>query len=258
MKPAKPQVNGYVGRSARRCALEGAQRLCMGQPPGWPPGSPRKVPAEQCAHLLCTTVEGVATPREPAAGRSGGSALRVLAHPLRSRLLAALRVHGEATATQLAVALDTNTGATSYHLRRLGDVGLIEDTGTGVGKRRVWRAALDAQRRADDLDDDPVDDEDRSALDWLAMDYLAHFSDRAGKWLQQRREWPDAWQVAGLEDHLVLVSAEQLTALRAELVEVLQRYRRVGQGNPQAKRVVVYICALPLDPLPSPPRPHRP
>ena len=37
------------------------------------------------------------------------------------------------------------------------------------------------------------------------------------------------------------------TALRAELLEVLERYRRVGQGNPAAKRVVVYTCALPVD-----------
>ncbi|MDQ3382926.1 MAG: ArsR family transcriptional regulator, partial [Actinomycetota bacterium] len=92
-----------------------------------------------------------------------------------------------------------------------------------------------------------LDVDEQSAADWLAMDYLAHFTDRAGAWLQDREEWPDTWQVAGLEDHLVQVSAEQLTALRAELVEVLERYRRVGQGNPQAKRVVVYTCALPVD-----------
>ena len=68
------------------------------------------------------------------------AALRVLAHPLRSRLLSELRLSGPATATDLAHRLGTNTGATSYHLRRLGDVGLVEDTGAGVGKRREWAA----------------------------------------------------------------------------------------------------------------------
>ena len=53
-------------------------------------------------------------------------AVRVLAHPLRSRLLSALRLHGPATATELADRLDTNTGATSYHLRKLESVGLVE------------------------------------------------------------------------------------------------------------------------------------
>jgi DNA-binding transcriptional ArsR family regulator len=180
---------------------------------------------------------------------SSSTARRVLAHPLRSRLLAELRVHGSATASDLARALDTHTGATSYHLRRLAEVGLVEDTGTGTGRRRVWQAAPETDLRPD-LVDSPEDEDDASAAQWLALDYLAHFHDRARGWVQERDRWPAAWQVAGLEDHLVLVNAEQLTALRAELVEVLDRYRRVGQGNPQAKRVVVYTCALPVDPPP--------
>ena len=69
--------------------------------------------------------------------------MKVLAHPLRTRLLGALRLEGPATATGLARLLGTNTGATSYHLRRLADVGLVEETGTGTGRQRVWRAAHD-------------------------------------------------------------------------------------------------------------------
>lgn len=182
----------------------------------------------------------------PPTHRHTGPALRVLAHPLRSRLLAELRVHGEATATDLARALQTHTGATSYHLRQLAEVGLIEDTGTGIGKRRVWRARPGADD-APDPDGPPQDEDEASVAQWLALDYLAHFHDRATRWVQDRTDWPAPWQVCGLEDHLVQVTAEQLTALRAELVEVMERYRRVGQGNPQAKRVVVYTCALPVD-----------
>lgn len=183
----------------------------------------------------------------PAADRA---ALRTLAHPLRSRLLAELRVHGEATATQLAAALETNTGATSYHLRRLEEVGLVHDTGAGTGRRRVWVATPTADRTVvlDGTGEEPLDEEDAQAADWLALDYLAHFGDRAQNWLRERPAWEQTWQeVCGLEDHTVQVTAEQATALRAELLEVLSRYRRVGQGNPQAKRVVVYTCALPVD-----------
>lgn len=180
------------------------------------------------------------------------TALRVLAHPLRSRLLAQLRVHGSATATELAAALETNTGATSYHLRRLAEVGLIEDTGSGTGRRRVWAVVPAAATGATaDIPDpeDPDDPDDRAAADWLARDYLEHFAGRATGWLDSRTDWPQPWQpVLGLEDHLVLVTAEQMTALREELVEVLERYRRLGQGNPRAKRVSVYTCALPVDP----------
>lgn len=183
------------------------------------------------------------------------SALRTLAHPLRSRLLAELRVHGQATATDLAAALDTHTGATSYHLRKLEEVGLVEDTGTGTGRRRVWRAVAEQDPTLTGVaqpDDEPLDEDDAHAAEWLALDYLAHFEDRARGWVTRQRGWEPVWQeLCGLEDHTVQVTAEQLAALKAELDEVLQRYRRVGQGNPQAKRVVVYSCPLPVDHRPT-------
>lgn len=193
-----------------------------------------------------TIVFGMNRSRERS-GEETAAALRVLAHPLRSRILAELRVHGDATASDLARALDTHTGATSYHVRQLEAVGLVEDAGTGGGRRRVWRAVPEILDRSEP-EETFADPDDAAAADWLARDYLAHFHDRAERWLGDRSDWPRAWrESAGLEDHLVLVSAEQLTALRAELLEVLDRYRRVGQGNPQAKRVLVYTCALPLD-----------
>lgn len=182
---------------------------------------------------------------------STGAAMRVLAHPLRSRLLAQLRVHGPASASDLARDLGTNSGATSYHLRQLAEVGLIHDSDLSRGRRRVWQAA-DTPSADLGLDrDDDTDEDEKSVAQWLSLDYLDHFADRAKSWVSQRDAWPAAWHVAGLEDHLVQVSGEQLTALRAELVEVLQRYRRLGQGNPAAKRVVIYTCAIPLD---APPR----
>lgn len=180
-----------------------------------------------------------------------GQALRVLAHPLRSRLLAQLRVHGAASASDLARDLGTNSGATSYHLRRLAEVGLINDSDLSTGRRRVWQAADHSSADLGPERDEALDEDEKSVAQWLSLDYLDHFSDRAKSWVSTRDQWPPAWQVAGLEDHLVQVSGEQLTALRAELVEVLQRYRRVGQGNPGAKRVVIYTCAIPLD---TPPR----
>ena len=53
--------------------------------------------------------------------------LRGLAHPLRMRLLTALRRGGPATASQLAEKLGESSGATSYHLRQLAAHGFVED-----------------------------------------------------------------------------------------------------------------------------------
>lgn len=172
--------------------------------------------------------------------------LRVLAHPLRSRLVGALRREGPATATDLAALLGTNSGATSYHLRKLESVGLVEDTGDGDGKRRVWRASSEFTSWQPS---DFVGDEDsESALHWLTRDYARHFAEQYDKWLDSSLSWPTAWQDAcGQSDSMVLVTAEQLSAMRAEISEVVERYRRVGQGNPTAKRIAVYDFAYPLD-----------
>ena len=178
--------------------------------------------------------------------RLDATSLRVLAHPLRSRLLSQLRIGGPATATDLAAELGTNSGATSYHLRKLESVGLVADTGDGEGKRRLWRAATDFHSYYPS--DFEGDEDSETALNWLARDYVRHFSEQAERWVDASPGWPGPWQDAcGSSDEMVLVTAEQLSAMRAEIGEVVQRYRRVGQGNPEAKRIAVYLFAYALD-----------
>lgn len=191
-------------------------------------------------------------PSEPTtdAGMTGirldAEALKTLAHPLRSRLLSALRVGGPATATDLAAALSTNSGATSYHLRRLEAVGLVSDTGEGEGKRRLWQAATESHQWEDG---DFVGDEDaETALSWLQRDYSRHLAERYERWLDANSSWPLPWrEVLGMNDSYVIATHEQLAALNAELEEVVARYRRVGQGNPAARRIAVYHVTYPID-----------
>ncbi|MCH8627831.1 winged helix-turn-helix domain-containing protein [Arsenicicoccus piscis] len=171
--------------------------------------------------------------------------LAARAHPLRSRLLRELAT-GPATATDLAGRLGTNSGATSYHLRRLAAVGLVVDTEAGTGRRREWALAPDPV-------DPPAGSEpaDAEALDWLERDYLAYLSDKATAYLDTADEWPARWrEAAGQRDYLIQVTDAQLRSFNAELAELAARYRNVGQGNPAAKRVSVYQVNLPLDPPP--------
>jgi DNA-binding transcriptional ArsR family regulator len=174
------------------------------------------------------------------------TSVKVLAHPLRSRLLSALRLGGPATATALASRLATNSGATSYHLRRLEEVGLVADTGEGAGKRRLWAASAD--HTTFDPSDFAGDDDAEAAFGWLERDWLRHFTEKFGRWLDVRTSWPSAWgDAAGMNDTMLVVTAEQLAAMHAEVDEVIERYRRVGQGNPEAKRIAAYLCFYPLD-----------
>ncbi len=175
----------------------------------------------------------------------------MLAHPLRSRLLDELRLSGPATATTLAAVLHTNSGATSYHLRKLAEVQLVVEqasSGARSGRRRLWSASTQSRPRDAGPSGDTDDPDAQAALAWLARDYLQLFNDRAERWLDTQDRWPVGWRdQVGLSDHLVQVSAGQLASLRADLVEVLERYRRIGAGNPDAKRVSVYLCPLPVD-----------
>ena len=179
-------------------------------------------------------------------------AIRVLAHPLRSRMLSLLRTNGPATATGLAAELATNTGATSYHLRALEAVGLVTDTGEGVGKRRLWRASTQYHSWTNSAF--AGDDDTRTALDWLQRNYIRQFAERAERWLDVAEGWPAEWVDAlGLSDAFVTVTPEQLVELDAELDALIGRYRTVGDGDPRARRVHLSLYANPAELTPPQP-----
>ena len=173
-------------------------------------------------------------------------AVKVLAHPLRSRLLSRLRTGGPATATELAGALTTNTGATSYHLRKLESVGLVTDTGEGEGKRRLWRASTDYHSFTSSAF---RNDEDTStAMDWLQRDYVRQFAERAERWLDAAPGWPASWVDAlDLSDTFVTVTPGQMADLRDRLDALLAEFRTAGEGDPSARRVSLYTFARPME-----------
>jgi len=177
------------------------------------------------------------------------TAVKVLAHPLRSRLLSALRAHGPATATALAAKLGTNTGATSYHLRRLASVGLVEETGEGRGRERWWRASTEmhgfTQR------DVAYDADATAAADWLRRYYLRSFVDRFEGWLDVHASWPLEWQeIADASDYLLRLSPSRLAKLEAEATALFERYRNPDPDDAEAKPVEIHLHAFPVEPPP--------
>jgi DNA-binding transcriptional ArsR family regulator len=183
---------------------------------------------------------------EPSILRLDATAVKVLAHPLRSRLLSALRAGGPATATFLANRLGTNTGATSYHLRKLASVGLVEETGEGRGRERWWRAATEmhgfTQR------DVAYDADGRAAADWLRRYYLRSFVDRFEHWLDIHETWPMDWQeVADASDYLLRLSPTRLAELEAEASALFARYRNPDPEDRDARQVEVHLHAFPIE-----------
>jgi DNA-binding transcriptional ArsR family regulator len=83
------------------------------------------------------------SPPEPigTAGGDRSTIFRVLANPLRRRMLAYLQQHREANSTSLAKALGESTGTTSYHLRKLAELRFVEEIPErSTGRERWWRA----------------------------------------------------------------------------------------------------------------------
>ncbi|MFB9236708.1 helix-turn-helix domain-containing protein [Plantactinospora siamensis] len=173
--------------------------------------------------------------------------VRVLAHPLRMRLLGALRVRGPATATALAERLATNTGATSYHLRQLAEVGLVaEAPELGSGRQRWWRAAHEITSwDPSDFDDDP---DARAAIEWIQGDQVRILLDQAERWFAAQHDQPSAWRdAAGMGDMLLTLTPDRLEALKAEVFAILTRYHEAPPADgSDARPVQVFLAGYPM------------
>ena len=145
--------------------------------------------------------------------------------------------------------MNTNTGATSYHLRKLESVGLVRDTGEGTGKRRVWESATRAHEwNPSEFAGDP---DSEASLAWLTGFYRTFHDEHAAQWAQHATDWPGGWRDAlGSGDDGVLVTAAQARELRAEIEAAIRRYHDAGAGDPDALRVLVYTDLFPLDATP--------
>jgi DNA-binding transcriptional ArsR family regulator len=171
--------------------------------------------------------------------------IRVLAHPLRSRLLSQLRLNGAATATRLADVLGTNTGATSYHLRQLAEVGLVaEDPGTGHGRERWWRSAHDVTSwERDAFAGDP---DAQAASDWLTSNFAHQLAERIEDWNRGvAAETPQWRSAAEFSDFILRLGPDQLTAMLGELNAVIERWRAEKPG-PDARQILLYLYPVPL------------
>jgi DNA-binding transcriptional ArsR family regulator len=173
------------------------------------------------------------------------NAIKVLAHPLRSRLLSLLRSGGPATATALAHRLGTNTGATSYHLRRLAGVGLVDEEPGGRGRERPWRAAT--AMHSFTQRDVVYDPDATEAANWLRRYYLRSFNERYEAWLDAFDAWSLEWQeVADASDYVLRLSPSRLAELQADLWATIERYRNPEPDDPDARQIEVHVHSFPL------------
>jgi predicted ArsR family transcriptional regulator len=161
--------------------------------------------------------------------------LKVLANPLRQRILRILQREGEATSTTLAKELGVTTGGTSYNLRVLAEHGFVEEvSGRNKGRERWWRSARPDLRFPRYS---AQDEEMRAVLDelnqrWFAEDLAAMAAfERARPGLG---EWGDA---VPYSRGRIAVTVDELAQLFDDYLALLNRYAR--RDPPEGARPVL-------------------
>lgn len=177
--------------------------------------------------------------------------LKALAHVDRLRILASLRLDGASTATRLGRRLDLNSGATSYHLRRLAAHGFIEpDPDLGNGRERWWRARHESTRYdTANLSGDQL--ETGLAFTQAVLSAHAAMMQRA---LQHYRDLPVAWRGASTaSDVIIPLTADEAKALTERLFAVMMEVQRAhpAVGAPHGAEVRPFAVVLHAFPYPT-------
>jgi DNA-binding transcriptional ArsR family regulator len=174
-----------------------------------------------------------AQPAEPRTLRlTSPKQMRALSHPIRLQILGRLRADGPATATALAARLAISVPLVSYHLRQLGDYGFIEEAPELARdeRERPWRSSHDqtSWSTAEFLDTP----ERIAAQAAFTREIVRAYAQDMERWLDEAPTWPAGWVDASeMSDYLLDLTPEELLELRAELTEVLARYRGRGRGE---------------------------
>jgi DNA-binding transcriptional ArsR family regulator len=167
------------------------------------------------ANILCIMID---------VQRLDGGSLKVLAHPLRVRIVGSLRHDGPATATLLGERLGESSGLTSYHVRVLAENGFVEEVpDRRHGRERWWRAAHQMTSwRPQDFGDDP---DELAAEQWLTGFTARRGMEWLDGWLHRRPEADPAWVAASeASDYMLRLTPDELQALVDELNAVVLRH----------------------------------
>lgn len=177
--------------------------------------------------------------------------LRGLAHPLRIRLLGALREYGPATASQLADRLGESSGATSYHLRQLAAHGFVKDAPErGKGRERWWKAVHRGTRwNAEKFLAHP-DPAVRGAVNTALHEVATQHTQEMSTFLGTLHDWSEEWRIASdLSDFYMRLTPELAREMRDRVHEVIESYREkeVDRDTEGSAPYRVHLHAFPRD-----------
>ncbi|MFI7609666.1 winged helix-turn-helix domain-containing protein [Nonomuraea terrae] len=169
--------------------------------------------------------------------------LKVVAHPLRSRLLGLLRTDGPATASELGRKVGESSGSTSYHLRELFKHGFIEeDPDRRDARERRWRA----RHRYTSWNSRELygTAEGREAVRVLRLRQADHLARAIEEF--DEGEWAPEWvEAAGMSDHVHELPPAALAEFAARAEELLTELAARHAGEPEARQVYIWVGGFP-------------
>ena len=176
--------------------------------------------------------------------------LRVLAHPLRLRILQVLHERGAATATEVAEQVGESPANCSWHLRQLAKHGFVEESGERRGRQRPWRPT----GRPLEWGDSGESGEAAAAGDELSAVFMEQEFGGLRAWQAWRRTDPPQWQdAANFVQSSGWMTVDELAAVNAEITEIMLRHRErlldPSKRPPGARRVRMFAWAVPAEPL---------
>ncbi len=150
------------------------------------------------------------------------SELKALTHPVRVKLLSALTVQGQLTATEAAKIVAESPTTCSFHFRQLERFGFVERAGDKGRRTQPWKLASTSLHVPLGIDFDL----DGRATQALGESLLQYQLEQHHDWESERTSWDPAWQAAADQSQYVLwVTAEELTETVKEVRTLLSRYR---------------------------------
>jgi DNA-binding transcriptional ArsR family regulator len=180
--------------------------------------------------------------------------LRALAHPLRLQLLQVLHAEGPATASQLARRLGESSGATSYHLRALHRVGMVEEAEQRNARERWWQRAPERVMIPNSVPLDASDSE-RAELQAAHAQIESFFVERDEKalrrWTEVRYDLPLEWQDSQfIGNFRMWATAAEVQDLVTTVIDLVQPLRKPPESaDPDRLEVHLTFRLLPQEPV---------
>lgn len=164
--------------------------------------------------------------------------LKALAHPLRLAIVERLGIDGPMTASELGDQLDETPANCSWHLRKLAEHGLVEETHDGHGRRRPWRATSIGLTWDEHTDDPGQNEAGRVLTEQIIQREVERYR-------RNHATSSDDWGLGAIQTATWLTE-DEARQWHAELVELTMRYRERIADKTQRPRGARLVNTLAL------------